>query len=181
VPHIGDEPGDRGHGVGLLEGPVDDLHHPIIILREAVVARLELLRGHVLRPHDNRAARELRVVDTDDPPFPLKFPIELSPRISPLLDGQRMSFGRLAPFDQAKSRTRAAVEGDLKPGDVERMDARAGVGLKFNMALYSPSLSYLLPFDPVRLNNEAWSTPGFPSASKLEPIPIRYRILNPEH
>lgn len=81
VPHIGNEPGDRGHGVGLLERPVDDLHHPVIILRKPVVARLELLDGHVLRPHDHRATRELRVVGADDPPLPLEFPVELGPRI----------------------------------------------------------------------------------------------------
>ena len=59
VPHIGDEPGDRGHGIRLLEGPIDDLHHPVIILCEPVVARLEHLNSHVHRPHDHRAARVL--------------------------------------------------------------------------------------------------------------------------
>ena len=81
MPHIGDEPGDRGHSVRLLEGPVDDLHHPVIILREPVIARLELLDGHVLRPHDHRAARVFLVVGADDPTLRLKFPVELGPRI----------------------------------------------------------------------------------------------------
>ena len=56
VPHIGDEAGDRGRGIGLFERPVNYLHHPVIILRESVVARLELLDGHVPRPHDHSAA-----------------------------------------------------------------------------------------------------------------------------
>lgn len=81
MPHIGDEPGDCGHGVGLFEGPVDDFHHPVIILCEPVVARLELLNGHIPRPHDHRASRVLRVVGADDPPLLLKFPVELGPRI----------------------------------------------------------------------------------------------------
>ena len=82
MPHIGDEPGDRGDsGVRLLEGPVNDLHHPVVILREPVVARLELLDGHVLRPHNHCTTRVFRVVGTDDPPLPLKFPVELGPRI----------------------------------------------------------------------------------------------------
>jgi len=81
VPHIGDKPGDRGHGVRLLEGPIDDLHHPVVILREPVVARLELFHGHIHRPNDHRATRELRVVGADDPALALKFPVELRPRI----------------------------------------------------------------------------------------------------
>ena len=81
MPHVGNKPGDRSHCVWLLEGPVDDLHHPVVILREPVVARLELLDGHVLRIHDHRAARVLRVVSADDPALLLEFPIELGPRI----------------------------------------------------------------------------------------------------
>ena len=70
--HIGDKPCDRGHGVRLLERPIDDLHHPVIILREPVVARLELFDGHVLRPDDHRSARVLRVVGADDRVFPVR-------------------------------------------------------------------------------------------------------------
>ena len=79
--HIGDQPGDHGHGVGLLERPVDDPHHPVVILREPVVAGLKLLDGHFLRPHDHRAPRVLRVIGADDPPLHLKFPVELGTRI----------------------------------------------------------------------------------------------------
>ena len=81
MPDIGDESGDRGNGVRLLEGPVDDLHHPVIILREPIVTRMELLSGHVLRPYDHRVARILRIVCADDPALLLKFPVELGPRI----------------------------------------------------------------------------------------------------
>ncbi len=51
MPHIGDELHDRGHGVRLLERPVGDLHHPIIILREPVIAHLKLLDGKVTSPN----------------------------------------------------------------------------------------------------------------------------------
>ena len=81
VPHIGDKPGDCGHGIGLLERPVDDLHHPVIIPCEPVVAGLELLDGHVLRPYDDLVPGVFRIVGADDPPLPFKFPIEFGPRI----------------------------------------------------------------------------------------------------
>jgi len=81
VPHIGDEPGDRGHGVGLLERPVDYLHHPVIILREPVVAGLELIGGHIFRPYDDRVPGVFRIVGADDPALPFKFPVEFGPRI----------------------------------------------------------------------------------------------------
>ena len=81
MPHIGDESGDRGHGIRLLEGSIDDLHHPVVILREPIVARLKLLDGHVLRPHDHRAARILRVVGADDPALLFELPVELGPWI----------------------------------------------------------------------------------------------------
>jgi len=59
VSHIGDEPRDRGHGVRLFECSANDLHHPIVILRVPVIARLELLDGHVLRPYDLEFPTEL--------------------------------------------------------------------------------------------------------------------------
>ena len=97
VPHIGDQPGDRGHGIGLLEGPVDDLHHPVIILCEPVIARLELLDGHVLRSYNHCAAGVFRVIGADDPALPLKFPVELGPRIGDQdVDGDTVD---LHPFD----------------------------------------------------------------------------------
>ena len=76
MPHIGDETGDRGRGIGLFERPVNDFHDPVIILREPVVARLELLDGHVLRPYDDRAAGVFRIVGADDPAFLFKSPVE---------------------------------------------------------------------------------------------------------
>ena len=100
VPYIGNEPGDRGHGVGLLERPVYDLHHPIIVLRKSVVARLELLDGHVHRPDDHRAARVLRVVGADDPALRLKFPVELGPRIGDQdIDGDAVNLRSLDSLD----------------------------------------------------------------------------------
>jgi hypothetical protein len=41
VPHTGDALGDRGHGVELLERPVNDFHDFVIIPREPVIDRLE--------------------------------------------------------------------------------------------------------------------------------------------
>ena len=81
VSHIGDKPCDRGHGVRLFERPIDDHHHPVIILRKPVIARLELIDSHVLRPHDHRAAGVFRVIGADDTALHLKFPVELGPRI----------------------------------------------------------------------------------------------------
>lgn len=100
MPHIGNEPGDRGYSVRQPERPVDDLHHPVVILREPVVARLELLDGHILRPHDDRASRVIRVVGADDPALPLKFPVELRPRIGDQdVDGDAVDLDLLQGLD----------------------------------------------------------------------------------
>jgi hypothetical protein len=81
VPHIGDEAGDLGHGVGLFESPVDDLHYPVIILREPVVAGLDLIGGHVFRPYDDRVPGVFRIVGADDSAFLFKFLVEFGPRV----------------------------------------------------------------------------------------------------
>jgi hypothetical protein len=44
---VGDEAGDLGHGIGLLERPVTDFHNFVIIPREPVIAGLELIGSHV--------------------------------------------------------------------------------------------------------------------------------------
>ena len=66
MPHIGDGLGDCNHGVGLLERPVDSFHHPVKVLGEPVVAHLELLDGHVLRPDDDGSTGEFCIVGADD-------------------------------------------------------------------------------------------------------------------
>jgi len=81
VGHVGDEAGDLGHGIGLLERPVNDFHDFVIIPREPVVAGLELIDGHVLRPYDDRVPGVFRIVGADDPAFPFKFPVEFGPWI----------------------------------------------------------------------------------------------------
>ena len=81
VGHIGDEAGDLGHGIGLLERPVNDFHDFVIIPREPVVAGLELIGGHVFRPYDDRAAGVFCIVGADDPAFLFKFLVEFGPRI----------------------------------------------------------------------------------------------------
>ena len=58
MPHIGDEAGDRGHVIGLLERPVEDLHHPVLILCEPVVAGLELFSGQRNQSQKEKAVSE---------------------------------------------------------------------------------------------------------------------------
>jgi hypothetical protein len=43
VAHIGDEAGDLGHGIGLLERPVNDFHDFVITPCEPVVAGIEFI------------------------------------------------------------------------------------------------------------------------------------------
>jgi len=81
VGHIGNETGDLGHGIGLFERPVDDLHHPVIIPCEPVVTRLKLLDGHVLRPYNDRVPGVFRIIGADDSALSFIFLVELGPRI----------------------------------------------------------------------------------------------------
>ena len=81
VGHIRDEAGDLGHGIGLLERPVNDFHDFVIIPRKPVVAGLKLIGGHVFRPYDDRVPGVFRIVGADDPAFVFKFPVEFGPRI----------------------------------------------------------------------------------------------------
>ena len=82
MPYIGDEAGDRGHAVGLLERPVNDFHDFVTIPREPVVAGLELIGGHVFRPYDDRIPGVFRIVGADDSAFLFKFLVESGSRIT---------------------------------------------------------------------------------------------------
>jgi hypothetical protein len=61
MPHIGDELGDRGHGIRPFARPVDDLHDFLIISCEPVVADMAFIASpltewpHTL--HERRASR----------------------------------------------------------------------------------------------------------------------------